>query len=788
MFLAITALVVGGSAATFTVNSSDSAATIQTAITNAMASADPSDEVVFNAGTYVLSASLTVDMSASGAIIVRGASSANRPIIVCPNYTGGTSTDGAFSIGGTGMTLTIQDMIILPPAIGGGGPTNANTIGIGGKASLASCTLNFVNLLLTGNNGSNAPTSLDGLRDPAADAGVMSRFDNACMNLIPTAGNAATIVVGATDVICSQALAEGFYMDGSNATVGGCLKAHFYNCLFSWNEADGFRFVRIGKDDRWYGCRFLYNGNGTSANQGIHNSGWNPGGVFDGNGGSSVFDNCEASYNVDRGFYIGASENTLVADCTAMDNGNFFPVAATDTRGNTAFGLEWVTGQGHYSLDGAYCSGNRGGAVSVNIQGSAGSTIAVRHVTSLSNGVNNNSGVTDAFTGKSAVRCGGVQTIIEDIFVDNCPAIGVWRDCGASVASSDVQIRRCTVNNCGMSGMLVWDTGANSTAVLEDLTLNNTSNNPLAITNSANRGNGVVMRSNTAGTRVGGMRAGSTCTITNVTIDGARMGTIDSTGDGLRVESENAPGGQLNVTDVTVHNTENAGMSLAGGIVAVTNADVNGAAAGSGIQIIAAAPLSVSDAVVRNCSPHGITMGHEGVTAPSVPLTISLINHVAVVSNYDSGIRILSNAVSSPTWTLSNSTLLMNPIGIKVEVPGGVSQPIEVSDTIIAATAGTGVRVATTLTSPILVHNVGLVQEAPYALTTPVSDVNGPSIVQTSLIVTRDPIFVSVAETDPGFLDVRSNAYGGQGTGGSDLSGYGDYIGDINSIEGWRRF
>ncbi len=774
----VAALLPGASALTQTVNPGDNSATIQTAINSVLASADPTGEVVFNAGTYLLDASLTITIApGDGVITLRGASSANRPVIVCPNYVGGTADDGAFSLAGTGATITVQDLIFLPPAIAGGGPTNPNTIGIGGRASLASCTLNFINLLLTGNNGSNAPTSLDGLRNPALDVGVASRFENACINLIPAAGNASTIIVGATNVICSQASAEGFYMDGSNATTGGCLKAHFYDCVFTWNIADGFRLVRIGQDDRWYRCKFNWNGDGTGANQGIHNSGWNPGTVLDGNGGRSYFENCEASFNRDRGYYIGASENTVVRDCTAIDNGNFFA-----TGSNTAWGFEWVTGQGYWECNGLFASGNRGGTLSVSIAVNALTTVILRDIISLSNGVNNDSAVTDAFTGKSAIRIGGLVNLVEDVYVDNCPALGIWIDANGTQANMDVQIRRCLVRNCGQSGILVWRAGVNSTVVLENLQLENTSYNPLASTNSVNRGNALLVRAP-------GLSDGATFTIDNVIVDGAAIGALSSQGNGIRVEAAANSTGRLSVSNVDIRNCSNNGLSLAGGVVSVTNAKITNVL-NCGIEVAAANPVTMSTVEVVGVVNHGITLGQETEGIPSTPLLIGGLDYLSLVDCATSGVRVFSNQITAPTWTLDHSTIFNCGVGFKMQAANFQSQPVDIQNTIIAGAGKTGVQVVTALTNLITVHNSGLVQQGAYALGTPVDDAaNNPSIVVLGAnVVTGDPVF---AGTTPGlsdFLDVRSTAYGGMGTGGTNLSGRWDYIGDVVGIENWRRY
>ena len=771
-------------ALTQTVNPADSAATIQAAIDAVLASADASGEVVFNPGTYVLSASLTVNVNSDGNITLRGSDPNNRPIIVCPNYVGATADDGAISIGGTGTTVTVKDMIILPPDVPGQPFANPETIGIGGRVTLANCTLNFINLLIVGNNGSNQPVTTTGdINANPANFPNITRFENACVNIV-SGVNASTLIVGATNVITCHGGAEGFWISG-NATTGGPLEGHYYDCVFNWNQADGFRHERIGQDDRFYRCQFNYNGDGSGANQGIHNSGWNPGGRFDGVGGHSYFEGCEASYNRDRGFYMGASETSTIIDCTAIDNGNFFP-----TISDSAFGIDFVTGQGHFLSEDCYCRGNRGPSLNAALtEGGAGSDIVIRRLRSDGSAVNNTYATETYANYKSAITFGGENALVEDCYINDTQAIGIWHDPSTAVGGTgSVIIRRNTVQNTGQSGILGWRNHSNRTVLVEDCVLYNVSNDPNRITTSVNRGNGIIFRAPVSTETIAG-----DVTIRRCFIDGAGIGTIDTTGCGIRVEAQaSGTSGTVVISECAILNTTNAGICVAGGIVSVTDVSVSFNEFGSGIQVLDADPLTMSNVTVSNASPHGITIGLAGGLPPLAPIRLSTLDHLLLAQNHIAGLYILSNQSNSPPgWTLSNSTLYNNPVGLQMEASNFASQAATIEDSIIAGAGGIGVQVLTTVVNPITIRNTGLVTAGPDALAVTTQDLgNNPTIitVDNASVLNIDPVFAS---TDPNlatYLDVRSDGYGTKGTGGTNLSGWGDYIGDVVGIEAWRRF
>jgi len=188
---------------------------------------------------------------------------------------------------------------------------------------------------------------------------------------------------------------------------------------------------------------------------------------------------------------------------------------------------------------------------------------------------------------------------------------------------------------------------------------------------------------------------------------------------------------------------------------------------------------------------YGITFGDETLNVPTIPLRIGTLDHVLAANNGEAGIRVLSNQSNdAPGWTLSHSTLYGNPVGLMMMPTNFASQAVTVTDSIIAAASGTGVQVLSTLINPVTVRNSGLVTAGPDALSTPTDDsVNTPAaIVLDASVVDVDPVFASTDPTSNSFVDVRSTAYGGQGTSASDLSGWGDYIGDFVGIEAWRQF
>ncbi len=181
-----------------------------------------------------------------------------------------------------------------------------------------------------------------------------------------------------------------------------------------------------------------------------------------------------------------------------------------------------------------------------------------------------------------------------------------------------------------------------------------------------------------------------------------------------------------------------------------------------------------------------------------VPLTAT---KVAWVDNADSAVVAIGD-IKTP-WSFNSVTMVNNVrapstsffeiVNLLEATPGASTGPITFVDSVIAGNGdigdGTG-KNALQFNMPnaaISFTNSAIVTAGPHSLAaSPFSLTGGtPTPVQTNVINT-DPEFVN-ADTYPAadFVDVAAATYDNAGTGGSDLSGYGDYVGTGSSVGNW---
>ncbi|MBE7560655.1 hypothetical protein HS125_17645 [bacterium] len=232
------------------------------------------------------------------------------------------------------------------------------------------------------------------------------------------------------------------------------------------------------------------------------------------------------------------------------------------------------------------------------------------------------------------------------------------------------------------------------------------------------------------------------------------------------------------------------------GELVVNRADIRNVTAGSGISVQGGG-VSMNDVVVVNAARYGVSVGE--ATAPVAgPMRVGTLSRLALVGNTLGGIRFVQGDNTKPTMTLTDSTILGSPVGISYEEFN--MQRLAVTDSIITGMNGTGVGIDV----PNLVVGTGSpaprVQVSNSALTT--DNVNGRGLasavvvgggnpggtVTQTAVIPSDPIFISIDPDNPGFVDVDSSYFGDKGTGGTPLSGYGDYIGGTVGIGGWRLY
>lgn len=222
--LGILALALASPAAATIINVPADQATVQAAIN---AAGPTGDEIVIAAGTHL--GGLHIE---SKSLIIRGANPANRPVIVAAqNGTASTTGTGATTAGiliaGDGVTVTLQDLIVIPDTTSIPGRMIQTTTLTAG----ATITANFTNILVTGNNGSNVPSVTDPFDNttPVGTRGTSDNFYLVNRAFTPPSLVDAVGIYTLTNVVSIAAGREGMtaYPNGigSSLTMTGCAVA-----------------------------------------------------------------------------------------------------------------------------------------------------------------------------------------------------------------------------------------------------------------------------------------------------------------------------------------------------------------------------------------------------------------------------------------------------------------------------------------------------------------------------------------------------------------------------------
>ena len=354
----------------------------------------------------------------------------------------------------------------------------------------------------------------------------------------------------------------------------------------------------------------------------------------------------------------------------------------------------------------------------------------------------------------------------------------------------DNTIRNCRIaNSYADATYLFWDTATSGSTLVENIDFVNCRNNLLTLfaLNPGTNSTSATVRDMVVD-RVGVL-------IVPETDDDAGRTVVDSDPPAFYVRATT-----IELDNVTVLNNDSTAISL--GSAASTQGSFNvhdvivRDVTANGIEILGGVGNLLTNVEVINAVSDGITFGKLGVGAG---ISVDSRDGLCLRGN-GTNLRIFQGDETKPPMALTNSTLLDSPVDISYETLAG--QVLEVTDCIIAGQfggGGTGIDVPTLVTdsgsgiTPPRVHvwNSALVDAGDYPLATDVfvnalNDAN--TVTLEASVITNDPIFQSTTPGAAQFLGVRSDAFGGKGSGGSNLSGCGPYIGDIVGIPDWRRF
>jgi len=166
------------------------------------------------------------------------------------------------------------------------------------------------------------------------------------------------------------------------------------------------------------------------------------------------------------------------------------------------------------------------------------------------------------------------------------------------------------------------------------------------------------------------------------------------------------------------------------------------------------------------------------------------ITNTLIINNNGPGIRLINNYNS--TMVVKNVTIAHNANGSSATVDVaqiltdalGASANITIEDTIIAG-GKTGIDIAG---GNINLSYSALVLSGPDALAAAIA---GAGTVTQTAVITQNPVFQETSDlASSDLFDVHAATYGGKGSGGSDLAGGADYIGDyvVLSSRNWTLF
>ena len=167
-------------------------------------------------------------------------------------------------------------------------------------------------------------------------------------------------------------------------------------------------------------------------------------------------------------------------------------------------------------------------------------------------------------------------------------------------------------------------------------------------------------------------------------------------------------------------------------------------------------------------------------------------NNCAIVNNQLVGVDVGDDLIQP--WTFNDCTIANNgldtavawaQIGIGEESSGGTTANVSFNDCIIAgngetdSTDGNNSVYITAASANVSFSYSALVLFGSNRLSA--SNVLGASVSAPSISngVSADPSFVSLDCTSSDLVDVASNNYYQKGSGGSNLSGAGDYVGGV---------
>lgn len=750
----------------------------------------------------------------------------------------------------TNATVLFQDFILIPPplsVVGVAGAVGGDGNGMNGivvHTDSANSTVTFRNLVVTGNNNANQPTSLDGSVDWRPDPNatvwpgaclrcnanvgmtynvencVLSQSTDQVLNVNQEIGSATTVpgpalVVSGTGRF-SYADDNALHLNAASVTLSAAQPRGIE--IFNTNQAaGGSSAVQIEKADTvlvqnlW--IHDIGNGNTNRAlyflgvggkNTTIRNchferitgttirTAFNAPNAAQMAGASWLIEDCTLDYSGQQGFY----DNNLMT--TAGDAPDSLIFRRCSVRNNAANGIRPRAWRSVRVEDCWFTDNGKQNGIGSNSN----------YETDFANG-------TQCFLDMESVGRTDTSGLVERCLFENGGNYGVY------LFAFNSTLRNCVSRNNGGPGIGAGSRNARADVVLiEDCTSQFDAINPTftgaletRLCAVATRGNDILFRR----LFVQGAALNAIFTLSEAYRDNEinrlqSVTVVDCASTAVRLEAAT-----IEITDSVFLNCLGAGFrkqvnagdagkpSQESGPITITNclfqqcADegvttdfaINGTVelrdsilrdCGSG-AVIASATARVSDCWFLNNSVAGLRVGF----GPGPNAVLDYVANSSFLGNGQAGIYI-GEAAGSAVGMVTNCTILNSPHGIHVEGIG-ITAPISVSDTIIGGVGATGIFADAFLFTPgITVTYSSLILQGAHALAA-VKDDAGSKVTLGAGVIDSDPLFLSI---DPAagadFLAVDSDYFGGRGSGGSDLRGSGRYVGGTTGILSWRQF
>ncbi|MBE7560156.1 right-handed parallel beta-helix repeat-containing protein [bacterium] len=830
--------------------------TLQAAVNAVLANPATPDVINLNTNAPHIQTAIVQIPVVGGNLTLQG-TAGRIATIVGANFTNTVDlvNQGAIICSATNSTILFKDFVLIPPPasiVGTGGAVGGDGNGMNGlvlHTDSNNSTVTCRNVVVTGNNNANQPTSLDGSADLTsnpnatywpgaclrfnANVGMNYNFENCVLSQSADQGlNVNQNISGATTAVGPVVVMSGtgrytycengpLYFNAGSLTVQGSGPRAIE--LFHPGLSTGDSAIVIHKaatvllQNIW-----IHDFGATTGNRGVYVLGV-------GGHNTLTMRNCEltrvsgtvvrTAFNLPNPTQMeGAS--WLIEDCTFEESAqqgfydaNSLTVAGPSPasiifrrctfRNNAANGIRPRTWRNTLVQDCWFFNNGK--------QNALAATLGLNYETAFDNG-------TQCFIDMESIgRTDTVGTLERCKFEDG-------GNYGCYVFAFNSTIRNCLSIFNGGPGIGAGSRNGRADVILiEDSTSAFDADNPTFTGAIETRLCAVATR-------------GNDITFRRLYVEGSPL-------NGIFTLSESYRNNELNrLENVTIVNCASTAVRLENATTELENClFFNNLGAGLRKQVNAGdvstpsqanGPITINGCLFQQCTDGGVTTDFNinGITTinnsifrnnggygADLTSCTARINECTFISNATAGVRIgrgpgpnaildyvrnsvfldnaqagvyVGEAAGAAVGTVTNCTILGSNDGIHVEGIG-ITAPITVSDCIIGGAGKTGIFADSFLFTPgITVSHSSLILSGVHALAAVENDA-GNFVTLTASVINSDPLFLNANNPDgANFFDVDSSYFGdkGSGTPPMPLRGGAAYLGGTVEIGAWRLF